>query len=72
MWNGKEYLTLTSGGLEEYRKFTPKYAMYDAHIKDAYEKGYQACNFYGISGNFQKRTILSMVFMNSNEDSVAM
>ena len=54
MWNGKEYLTLTSGGLEEYRKFTPKYAMYDAHIKDAYEKGYQACNFYGISGNFQK------------------
>lgn len=54
MWNGREYLTLTSGGLEEYRKFTPKYAMYDAHIKDAYEKGYRACNFYGISGNFEK------------------
>ena len=54
MWNGSEYLTLTSGSLEEYRKFTPKYAMYDAHIKDAYKKGYTSCNFYGISGNFQK------------------
>lgn len=54
MWNGSEYLTLTSGSLEEYRKFTPKYAMYDAHIKDAYEKGYASCNFYGISGNFKK------------------
>lgn len=54
MWNGEEYLTLTSGGLEEYRYFTPKYAMYDAHIKDAYKKKYKACNFYGISGNFEK------------------
>lgn len=54
MWNGSEYLTLTSGSLEEYRKFTPKYAMYDAHIKDAYKKEYTSCNFYGISGNFQK------------------
>lgn len=54
MWNGNEYLTLTSGSLEKYRKFTPKYAMYDAHIKDAYKNGYSSCNFYGISGNFEK------------------
>lgn len=54
MWNGEEFLTLTSGSLEKYRKFTPKYAMYDAHIKDAYKNGYKACNFYGISGNFEK------------------
>lgn len=54
MWNGDEFLTLTSGSLEKYRKFTPKYAMYDAHIKDAYKRGYKACNFYGISGNFKK------------------
>lgn len=54
MWNGEEFLTLTSGSLEKYRKFTPKYAMYDAHIKDAYKNGYKACNFYGIYGNFEK------------------
>lgn len=54
MKNGKEYLTLTSGSLEQYRKFIPKYAMYDAHIKDAYENGYKYCNFYGISGVFVK------------------
>ena len=54
MKNGDEYLTLTSGSLEEYRSFTPKYAMYDQHIKDAYDMGFKACNFYGISGNFEK------------------
>ena len=54
MHNGSEYLTLTSGSLEDYRSFTPKYAMYDAHIRDAYRNGYKACNFYGISGNFQE------------------
>lgn len=52
--SGKEYLTLTSGSLEEYRKFTPKYAMYDNHIKDAYEMGFEWIDFYGISGCFEK------------------
>lgn len=52
--SGKEYLTLTSGGLSEYHSFTPKYAMYDAHIQDAYKEGFESCNFYGISGNFEK------------------
>lgn len=52
--SGKEYLTLSSGSLEEYRKFTPKYAMYDQHIKDAYDMGYKWIDFYGISGCFDK------------------
>ncbi len=52
--SGSEYLTLTSGSLVEYHSFTPKYAMYDQHIKDAYKEGFKACNFYGISGNFEK------------------
>lgn len=53
--SGKEYLTLSSGSLEEYRKFTPKYAMYDYHIKDAYDMGYEWIDFYGISGCFDKQ-----------------
>lgn len=52
--SGNEYLTLSSGSLEEYHRFTPKYAMYDAHIKDALKNNYKYCNFYGISGNFSK------------------
>lgn len=52
--SGDEYLTLTSGSLVEYHRFTPKYAMYDAHIKDALEEKYKYCNFYGISGNFSR------------------
>ncbi len=52
--SGNEYLTLTSGSLVEYHSFTPKYAMYDQHIQDAYKQGFKACNFYGISGNFTK------------------
>lgn len=55
MKSGDEYLTLTSGSLEAYRSFTPKYAMYDAHIRDAYKMGFKACNFYGISGVFEKK-----------------
>lgn len=52
--SGKEYLTLYSGYLTEYASFTPKYAMYNEHIKDAYKFGIPYCNFYGISGNFDK------------------
>jgi len=54
MKSGEEYLTLSSGSLEDYRKFTPKYAMYDYHIKDAYRMGYKWIDFYGISGCFDK------------------
>lgn len=54
MKSGDEYLTLSSGVLEEYKGFTPKYAMYDYHIKDAYEMGYKYIDFYGITGDFDK------------------
>ncbi|MBR4262773.1 MAG: peptidoglycan bridge formation glycyltransferase FemA/FemB family protein [Bacilli bacterium] len=52
--SGKEYLTLSSGMLKEYGRFTPKYAMYDAHIKDAYKEGFEWVDFYGITGDFNK------------------
>ena len=54
MKSGNEYLTLSSGILEEYKNFTPKYALYDYHIKDAYEMGYEYVDFYGITGDFDK------------------
>lgn len=50
--SGNEYLTLSSGVLEEYRDFTPKYQMYEQHINDAYKEGFKYCNFYGITGDF--------------------
>ncbi len=50
--SGNEYLTLTSGVLMEYRQFTPKYLMYEHHIKEAYKEGFDYCNFYGIAGDF--------------------
>ena len=54
MKSGNEYLTLSSGILEEYKSFTPKYAMYDEHVKDALKNGYTWVDFYGISGCFDK------------------
>ena len=54
MASGDEYLTLSSGMLEEYKSFTPKYAMYDAHVKDALSKKYKWVDFYGITGCFVK------------------
>lgn len=50
--SGNEYLTLASGALTEYRSFTPKYLMYEHHIKEAYREGFTYCNFYGIAGDF--------------------
>ncbi len=50
--SGNEYLTLSSGVLEEYKQFTPKYLMYEHHIKEAYKEGFKYCNFYGITGDF--------------------
>ena len=52
--SGNEYLTLSSGVLEEYKSFTPKYLMYEHHIKEAYKEGFEYCNFYGITGDFNK------------------
>ena len=53
--SGKEYLTLYSGYLVEYARFTPKYAMYNEHIKDAYTFKIPYLNFYGISGVFDPK-----------------
>ena len=53
--SGLEYLTLYSGILVEYKKFTPKYAMYNEHILDAYRFGIPYVNFYGISGIFDPK-----------------
>ena len=50
--SGYEYLTLYSGYLVEFARFTPKYAMYNEHIKDAYTFKMKYLNFYGISGVF--------------------
>lgn len=55
MKSGKEYLTLYSGILSEYKKFTPKYAMYNEHILDAYKFGIPYVDFYGIPGTFDPK-----------------
>ena len=53
--SGLEYLTLYSGILVEYKKFTPKYAMYNEHLLDAYKDNIPYANFYGISGIFDPK-----------------
>ena len=53
--SGLEYLTLYSGILMEYKKFTPKYAMYNEHLLDAYKNQIPYANFYGISGIFDSK-----------------
>ena len=53
--SGSEYLTLSSGILADYKEFTPKYLMYEHHIKEAYKEGFKYCNFYGITGDFNPK-----------------
>lgn len=53
--SGSEYLTLYSGYLVEYKRFTPKYAMYNEHILDAYRYQIPYVNFYGITGIFDPK-----------------
>ena len=50
--SGNEYISLSSGTLTDYKKYNPKYALYDAHIKDAIDMNYKYANFYGIAGDF--------------------
>lgn len=50
--SGEEYISLSSGTLTQYKKYNPKYALYDAHIKDAYDMNFKYVNFYGIAGDF--------------------
>jgi lipid II:glycine glycyltransferase (peptidoglycan interpeptide bridge formation enzyme) len=52
MKSGTDYISLSSGTLTQYKKYNPKYALYNAHIKDAYKYGFDYVNFYGIAGDF--------------------
>lgn len=53
--SGTDYISLSSGTLTNYKKYYPKYALYDAHIQDAYKMGYKYVNFYGIAGDFDPK-----------------
>ena len=55
MKSGNEYISLSSGTLTNYKKYNPKYALYDAHMKDAYELKCEYINFYGIAGDFNPK-----------------
>ena len=48
---GDEGITFMSGTISEYKKFNPKYAYYNEHIKECIKQDKEYCNFYGISGN---------------------
>ncbi len=50
--SGTDYISLSSGTLTNYKKYYPKYALYDAHISDAYKMNFKYVNFYGIAGDF--------------------
>jgi lipid II:glycine glycyltransferase (peptidoglycan interpeptide bridge formation enzyme) len=52
--SGNEYLSLLSGIDNSFRKFNPKYALYNQHIQDGIENGFEYSNFYGITGDFSK------------------
>jgi len=51
---GNEGITFTSGTDAKYKKFNPKYAFYNEHIKDSIDKKLEYVNFYGISGDMNK------------------
>lgn len=51
---GDEYISLSSGTATLYKKYNPKYALYDAHIKGAYDMGFKYVNFYGIANDYNK------------------
>ncbi len=51
-----EAITFMSGTDDKYRKFNPKYALYNAHIKEALKDNFKYVNFYGIMGDFDKQS----------------
>ena len=53
---GNEGITFMSGTATEYREFSPKYAFYNEHIKDAIKLKKEYVNFYGISGDLDKNS----------------
>lgn len=54
--SGDYFLSLSSGTSENYKDFNPKYALYDAHIRKAYELGIKHIDFYGIIPDFDKHS----------------
>ncbi len=53
---GDEGITFMSGTSSVYKSFNPKYAFYNAHIKDCLKENKKYCNFYGISGDMDKNS----------------
>lgn len=60
--SGDEYISLFSGMLEEFREYSPKYALYNMHIKDAIQKQKKIVNFYGISGDLRPQNELYKIY----------
>lgn len=60
--SGKEYVSLVSGILGKYKKFMPKYVMYNEHILDAYKMGLEYVNFFGCGGKFDKSSLIYGVY----------
>lgn len=60
--SGDEFISLTSGMLEDFKHYNPKYAMYNEHIKDAINKNKKVINFYGISGNLDPKSNLYKIY----------
>lgn len=56
LFTGEEGTTFMSGTLSEYKEFYPKYAYYNEHIKESLDRGLMYVNFYGISGNLDKKS----------------
>lgn len=48
---GNEGITMMSGTTNTYKRFNPKYAYYNHHIKECIKRKLEYCNFYGISGD---------------------
>lgn len=62
LYIGNEGITFMSGINNDYRKFNPKYAMYDVHIKECLKQKKEYVNFYGISGNFDPSSPLYGIY----------
>lgn len=60
--SGREYVSLVSGILGEYKKFMPKYVMYNEHILDAYRMGLEYVNFFGCGGKFDESSLIYGVY----------
>lgn len=60
--NNDEYITLTSGMIQDCRDLKPKYVLYNAHIKDAIQGQFKYVNFYGIAGDLDPNNPLYSIY----------